>query len=290
MLVISSIIVLSALLVASYCDIRTREVPDWLNYSLICAGVATGLLASLVYGTWTYAAFSLLGLGVFVALAYVMFYAGQWGGGDSKLLMGIGAAAGLEFSLSYPWLSAQNFLFGFWINTLLAGVGYAIAWSIALGLRHRKVVSERFAEEVSRRAMLRNIVLGASMLFAVFALFARIPEMRMAIFMLALISFFSFYALMLIKAVEKSCMYKLMPPDKLTEGDWIAHDILIGGKYVCGPKDLGISKKQIALLRRFHTQKKISRILVKEGIPFVPSFLIGFILTLIWGNFLFAVF
>ncbi|GIU69536.1 MAG: hypothetical protein KatS3mg002_0772 [Candidatus Woesearchaeota archaeon] len=48
-------------------------------------------------------------------------------------------------------------------------------------------------------------------------------------------------------------------------------------KYITGPKDLGISKEQIELLKK----SKIKKVLVKEGIPFIPAFLIAFILTMI---------
>ena len=43
-----------------------------------------------------------------------------------------------------------------------------------------------------------------------------------------------------------------------------------------GPKDLGISRQQIERLIRY---KKIRKVIVKEGIPFIPAFLIAFILT-----------
>ena len=67
---------------------------------------------------------------------------------------------------------------------------------------------------------------------------------------LFLLSFFiliivSFYFWIFIKVVEKSCMYKYVEPQQLTEGDWIAKDVKIDGKYITGPKDLGIEKKQI---------------------------------------------
>lgn len=288
MLIIASAIVLIVLAIASYCDLRTREVPDWLNYALIAVGVATGLIASLVFHTWTYAAFSLAGLAIFVGIAYLMFYAGQWGGGDSKLIMGIGAIVGLEFSISFPFLKADAFLFAFWINTMIAGVVYALLWSIALAFLHGKAVSARFLLEIEKKASLKIFAFAASMLLAVLALFPPIPEIRTAFFLLSIIIFFSFYALVFVMAVEKSCMFKHMEPSQLTEGDWIAHNIVVKGKYICGPKDLGISKKQIRILEKLYLQKKVPRILIKEGIPFVPSFLAGFIMSLLWGNFLFS--
>ena len=90
--------------------------------------------------------------------------------------------------------------------------------------------------------------------------------------------------LIFVKAIEKSCMHKLVEPQRITEGDWIVKDVYVGKQYICGPKDLGISKNQIRKLIQFYKQKKIKKILIKEGIPFVPSFLIAFVVTLVFGN------
>ena len=79
-------------------------------------------------------------------------------------------------------------------------------------------------------------------------------------------------------------MYKQVSVEKLTEGDWIAKDVIIGKKKICGPDDLGATKQHIRQLIALKRQKKISNVLIKEGIPFVPSFLIAFVLTYIFGN------
>jgi len=79
-------------------------------------------------------------------------------------------------------------------------------------------------------------------------------------------------------------MIKLVNPKELTEGDWIAKDILVKGKYIAGPKDLGIEKKQIKELIRLYQKRKIKKVLMKIGIPFVPSFFIAYIITLAYGN------
>ena len=46
-------------------------------------------------------------------------------------------------------------------------------------------------------------------------------------------------------------------------------------------KNPGISKEQIAELMALKKQKKLTTVLLKEGIPFVPSFLLGFIAALL---------
>ena len=78
---------------------------------------------------------------------------------------------------------------------------------------------------------------------------------------------------MSIKIVINGTLFHLKPSD-----------IRINGKYICGPKDLGIEKKQIKKLMVFYREGKIKKILIKEGIPFVPSFLIAFVITLVYGN------
>ncbi len=98
------------------------------------------------------------------------------------------------------------------------------------------------------------------------------------------------YLIILVRTVEKVSMIKMIEPEKLTEGDWIAKEIKIQGKYITGPKDLGIEKKQINKLIALYKKKKVSKVLIKEGIPFVPSFFIAYIVTLIFGNFIFLLY
>ena len=54
------------------------------------------------------------------------------------------------------------------------------------------------------------------------------------------------YLFLFIKTVEAAAMLKLIPPEELTEGDWIANNVNYKGKYITGPEDLGISKKKIS--------------------------------------------
>ena len=53
------------LLIASYTDIKTREVPDWLNFGLIGAGFGINLLFSIIYWDFRFIVNSLVGFSVF---------------------------------------------------------------------------------------------------------------------------------------------------------------------------------------------------------------------------------
>ena len=47
-------VVLLALLIGSFTDIKTREVPDWLNFSLIPLGLGIRLIYSLITSDYSY--------------------------------------------------------------------------------------------------------------------------------------------------------------------------------------------------------------------------------------------
>jgi len=270
-----------ALFIGSITDLKTREVPDWVNYGLIFSGLGLNLLFSIIYSNSSFIINSILGLAIFFGIAYIMFYMGQWGGGDSKILMGLGAMIGIDVGFKTP-----QFLLGFFINALFAGAVYGLLWSIYLAVKNRKKFSREFTKILSDK----NVVKAKKFMLAILVLllagffFAKMYYMKIFVMSLALILLTTFYLWIFVKAIEKSAMYKLMEPSKLTEGDWIVNDVFVNKKYICGPKDLGIDKKQIKLLVEFYKKRKIKKILVKEGIPFVPSFLIAFIVTFIFGN------
>ena len=142
------------LLAGSISDIKTREVADWANYGLITLGIASNLIFSLVSNDWNFILTSLMGFGAFLLLALLMFYTGQWGGGDSKMLMGLGALYGLGLK----WTD-NSFLISFLINTLIAGAIYGIIWSIVSAIKNRKKFLEEYKKIASNR---QNKIVGLS--------------------------------------------------------------------------------------------------------------------------------
>jgi Flp pilus assembly protein protease CpaA len=274
-----------ALLIGSLTDIKTREVPDWLNYSLIFIGLGLRATYSSTTNDWKFFLEGIIGLGAFFTLAMFMFYAGQWGGGDSKMMMGIGALVGMGYNFDHMPL-----LVIFLVNLLLMGAVYGLIWSLALAITGWKKFTENYKKISENTKIIRRIVLITSALILLPALIVQETSLKISFAGLALITLTSYYLWTFAKSVEKSAMYRMVKPDKLTEGDWIAKEVNINGKYICGPKDLGIEKKQIQELKRLYKQKKIKEILVKDGIPFVPSFLLAFILTMLLGNWIILLF
>ncbi len=286
----------TALFIGSITDLRTREVPDWLNFGLIFSGVTLNTLFTFIYGQFnmqvlengnilytispdSYLINSLIGLVILFGVAYIMFDAGQWGGGDSKMLMGLGAMLGINFKSS-------EFLFGFFINALFVGAIYGLLWSIFLVFKNKK----KFGKEFKRITSMENVVKAKKFMLVtlffllVFLFFIDLIYIKILALSFAFLILTTFYLWIFVKAVEKSCMYNLVEPSKLTEGDWIVKDVYVGKQYICGPKDLGIEKKQIGKLVEFYKKGKVKKILIKEGVPFVPSFFIAFVVTLVLGS------
>jgi len=270
-----------ALVIGSITDLKTREVPDWINYGLIISGIILNLLFSVIFSNPYFIINSIVGLLILFGIAYLMFYAGQWGGGDSKILMGLGAMIGIDLRFRM-----SQFLFAFLITALLIGALYGLFWSIFLVFRNRKKFWKQYSKMQSKDEIIKSkkILLSVLVLFWVLSLLFKYPYVRLLSLSVGFLIVTTFYLWVFIKSIEKSCMHKLVEPSKLTEGDWIVKDVFVDKKYICGPKDLGIDKKQINQLVGFYKKGKVKRILIKEGIPFVPSFLITFAVTFVFGN------
>jgi Flp pilus assembly protein protease CpaA len=276
MFIAGHIVAISALVVGSVQDLKTREIPDWLSYGLIAAGIFLSASASVVTQSWAPIVEGLAGLAIGLLIGVAMFYTGQWGGGDSKLVMGLSAVIGLSV------LELRNaFLVGLLLNILLVGAVYGLCWTGYLAVKHRRAFLKEYQRlRRSDRVLRVRKVHYALLLIGLLLVFAAPTELRLSILILLVLIFFMLHLWMFVRAVEQSCMVKRYPVGKLTEGDWIVKRVMVKGERICGPRDLGISKEQIRRLQRL----QVKHVLVKEGIPFVPSFLVAYLLTLWTGN------
>jgi len=268
---------LVALIFASIHDLKTREVPDWLSYSLIAAGFGVRIFHSLIFRDFMYLGYGLIGFAAMFIIGLIMYYTKQWGGGDAKLIMGLGVV----FASSA--FNGQNFLLGFWINILIVGALYGLVWSAYLAVRDRKAFVKSFKKILIEKKRMRRIATLFGALVIICIIFVQVDYIRFILGIVGLFFIAYSYIVIFVKAVEDSSMYKWLPVSKLTEGDWVAKPVYVKKKLICGPKDLGLEKKQIAALKK----AKVKKVFVKEGIPFVPSFLLATIFTLIFGNVIF---
>ncbi len=266
------ILALFALAVGSATDIKKREVPDWISYGLIFSALGVRLLYSLFTKQPTTVLNGVFGFVIFWVIANVLYRLKQWGGGDAKIFMGLGAVIGLGiFNVqSYTVLGI------FVLLIIFTGAFYGIIYSGILALKNKQNFRKAYAENMKD---FRYVVWFANVfLFGFLVFFVLNPENSFAFLLLgvSLIFFLGIHSFMLTKSVEKTCLLQKVKAYKLTEGDWVMETIRHNGKVIVKKDNLGITKAQIKALK---TYKK--PILIKLGIPFIPAFLIAYIILLL---------
>lgn len=85
----ASVLLVLVMLGASWTDLRSRRIPNWLTIS----GIIAGLVIRMWMGPGPVLS-GLLGVALALLLALPFFVAGVLGGGDAKLLMAVGAFMG----------------------------------------------------------------------------------------------------------------------------------------------------------------------------------------------------
>ncbi len=283
--VIVTVAVLLALTAAAFADIKTREIPDWISYGLIFFVGATRILEVIITRDVTLLTTSLLVFGLFAAFGTVMYLTRQWGGGDTKLLAGFG----LAFAQAPSYLVVESVLpfpAVILINILLIGALYGAGAAIVLAIKHRKAFKRAFKKEkeVPKMKRMKLMVWCLAVIFGLLTITLNLPQAQQMLFgLLALVLLALPYITIAIKSVEHACMYTSLTPSQLTEGDWIQDDVYKGKKLLYKVKAYGIDKRSIQKL----INAKIKKVIVKEGVPFVPSFWIAIVITLLIGDVLF---
>jgi prepilin signal peptidase PulO-like enzyme (type II secretory pathway) len=208
-----------------------------------------------------------------------MFYLGQWGGGDAKIMMALGTLLGFEFSAHY-------FSVAFLVNIILVGAMYGIAWSCYIATQHWAKflkTSKRLLKDKTY-FLLKILSAGIAVVLISISFFVQYSHQKTGLIILGAGIFLFFYLYIFVKAIEECCMFKLVKPTKLSEGDWIAEKITYKNRIIAQPKDLGIGQRQINKLVKLYEQGKIRRVKIKEGMPFVPNFFLAYVVTFFWGN------
>jgi Flp pilus assembly protein protease CpaA len=249
---------------ASVTDIKKREVPNWLSFSLIAFVLVYRALFSVINYDIMFFVYGLIGLGLFVALGYLFYYGRVFAGGDAKLLMPLGAVLPFSNNLS----GNLTILGAFVLLMLVCGSLWGILFSIFQALRNGK----KFAAEFKKQMAKNKKFFYLSWIMALFSLVLLFFDS--IFFMLTLIVLIFPLLFVYAKSVEESCMIKEISTKKLVEGDWLYNSVKIGGKTI-KPDWEGLSSKEVKFLRRYN-----KKVLVKDGIPFVPGFFFAFIILI----------
>lgn len=255
-------VALVALVLAAYADLTTKEVPDWLNYGLIFAALGIRIIFSFQLG-WNILLSGLLGLAVFFLLGLLFYRANQWGGGDSKLLMGMGAVIGFTVPID---ASSMNLVW-FFFSVLFLGSIYGLIWMMVIAIKKKEVFMAEFKKEINKYKKLHVGLWIMAIFFIFLGLFSNL------FWFLALFPAAIYYLLLFVNAIEKNCFVSEVKISQLSEGDWLAEKVIRNERTLLKKKTL--SRKDIDKLY----QEKIANVKIKEGIPFIPSFLFAYLLV-----------
>lgn len=265
------LVVFIGLFIGSVTDLVRREVPDMLNYSLIATGALLAFYNAYYYISFSPIISSALGFGIAFLISMILFKTGQWGGGDAKMLWGIGTLAGFNMS-EWPF----PFLFKFLIYSMLAGAVYGLLFMVYLAIKNRTEFKEEFIRRKNSKTfkILRRSYLFLSLIsLLIIVVLNPAFEIVMAFILIIFLVVFSMYLYLFMKSVESKCFAKEVLVKNLVPGDWITSKPIINGKaFEC--EKIGVTEEQIKYLKK----NNIKTVKTTEGIPFVPAFLIAFLL------------
>lgn len=255
-------------------DLRTTEIPDEIPYTMIAVALFFyGTQSLLGWSYWPIVNSAIAGLALF-GFGFVMYYFGQWGGGDAKLLAAIGfllpTFSGLNLMFPFP----ASYLF----NVFFVGAGYMLIYAFVVAVRNRKVISE-FKRDV--KAMSSIFLTGSGALLLAFVgmnlvlynYFLVQPNLSSIIFnslLLTVTTVGLFLIWKFARAVENIGFKKRISVKKLRVGD-----VLLKSKVW-----EGITKKDLQKIKR--SGKKY--VTIKEGVRFGPAFPLALLFTIYFGD------
>jgi Flp pilus assembly protein protease CpaA len=242
-------------------DLKKREIANWLNFSLVIFALGFRFFYCLFSSSnFNFFYFGLAGFAIFFFLGNMFYYGKIFAGGDAKLMIALGAVLPLAGSFNGNLTLFVIFLLIF----LIAGAVYGLIFSLVLGIKNFKRFKLEFLRKFSKNKKFFYIALGLCFVLVIISFFFDL------IIYLAILAFISPYLYFSAKAIDEVCMIREVSPNKLTEGDWLYKGVRVGKKLIKSSWD-GLTKEEIKLLR-----KKNKMVLIRQGIPFSPVFLIAY--------------
>jgi len=247
-------------------DLMTSNVPDKVVVMMIATAICIHTLIGFSTGDFTNLINSLLFGALFLSFGLLMYYTGQWGGGDGELLVGMG--------IVLPNLSLVDtyfpFAISFFINSFFIGASYSIVYSIVLAFRNPRI-SKIFFNSLKDKEILIVLLVSFS-LSILFLIFWNLILFALTFLVFILIFFHKFS-----KTIEQS-FYMRIPVSKLKVDDMLGEDI--PGLKLYKKHIKGLTKDQVNSIK-----KRKRYVVIREGIRYGIVFPLTLLFTLFFGDF-----
>ena len=264
-------------LAAGIWDLKTTDIPDKIPHLMMVAGVAIAVAESVLQSNYWILFSSLISGGSLFAIGFLMYYFGQWGGGDAKILSAIGFLIP-SIPSQFPGKIILPFPISFLFNVFLIGTIYMLSYAVIYAFMNRKLLGIFFKDVKGNQKV---IYLGSVAMFACFFIINYFLStylldyfnLQIALInsILLLIGTVGIYVIFkFAKIVQDHGFTKKIPISKLKVGDVLLENKLFEG----------ITEKEIKKLKR--TGKRF--VSVKEGVRFGLAFPLALLFTIYFGD------
>lgn len=241
--------VLIAFILASYEDIKKREVYDYLNFLFAMIVLSCAMFHSIILSSFDPLKYVLFGMLAGFAFGYLFYYVGLWGGGDTKFLVGFGGSIFYLLELSSRFMSfGPNVInlsaFPELILQLISYVMYFVLFInvLFMFLIILKLLLDRRREEIA----------DLCCLFLILLFFTASLFLTENLLILSLLGFVAFLLMFFTDEEIFYCVYwvRRIPIKKLKEGDRVDEDLYAGKEKIAEQKEVkeGISAGHLKTL------------------------------------------
>lgn len=280
-------VALVGFLIASYFDLKTREIPPTIPYSLI----AIGLVGHYFTDTQTTFISGLLMAFITFVFSYALYKTGVWAGGDVKLFTALGfilpTFGKIDFFPFFVFATALFAIFPF----MIIYVAYYLA-------RNRRAVLE--SRKNFKRSFKRAVTSIPFLLALLFLTSTLTPLNFVYSLTMSIIFFFGWESF---KIARKYVLREVIPVKLLKEGMIPAQDVFTSGRKVIlkeptffellrpksdlivdSRKAMGITDEQVKTLKKLG----VKELEIKKSLPLVPVFAIGMVILLFLEKLLYS--
>jgi Flp pilus assembly protein protease CpaA len=243
-------------------DLKTREIPNWLNFSLIIFAFGARFFYSLFNENLNFLVQGAFGFAVFFLLANALYFGRFFAGGDAKLMMALGPV--IPFGADF--LSNLNFFLSFLLLFFVAGAIFGFISVLYFSFRGFGKIKKDFFKNMKANRKIFFVFMGIGLVFMLIGFAEKL------LFVLGILLFVFPYLYFYTKTIDNCFLIMRINSKELTEGDWLYKRVKVGKSFI-EPKWEGLSKENIRVIR-----KKFRFVYIRRGLEFSPVFLISFVI------------